>query len=60
MTDVMTMTVPYSDAREINIMGLLPNYQYEVNISIGTANGVTQSVLVVPPTLAAAGNTIYA
>ena len=58
MTDVMTMTVPYNDAREINLVALLPNYQYDVNIAIGTANGLTPSVLVVPPTLAAAGNTI--
>ena len=60
MTDVMTMTVPYSNAREINLTGLQANYRYDVNIAIGTVSGITLSVLVVPPTLAAAGNIIYA
>ena len=60
MTDVMTVTVPYNVAGEINLMDLQPIYQYVVNVSIGTAYGATPSVPVLLPPLAAAGNIINA
>ena len=56
----MTMSFPYSNDRNINLIGLQPNFQYNVILVIGTAYGVTPSVLVIPPTLDAIGNIIYA
>ena len=60
MTEEMTMSVPYKDDRNIDLMGLQPNFKYNVFPAIRTAIGTTPSVQVMPPTLAAIGNIIYA
>ena len=58
-TEVTEKTVPYTEDRTINLLDLLPNYRYDVNVSIETAYGQTSSVLIVPPVLDAIGNMIY-
>ena len=55
-TEVIEITFPYTEDRTINLLDLRPNYQYDVNVSIGTAYGQTSSVLIIPPKLDATGN----
>ncbi|KAI6660282.1 Protein sidekick-1-like isoform X8 [Oopsacas minuta] len=52
MTPELFMTFPIDD-NSITLDDLLPNYEYEVNVSIQTALGRTPFVTILPPTLAA-------
>ncbi|KAI6658157.1 Phosphatidylinositol phosphatase PTPRQ-like isoform X2, partial [Oopsacas minuta] len=52
MTPELFMTFPIDD-NSITLDDLLPNYEYEVNVSIQTALGRTPFVTIIPPTLAA-------